>query len=257
MTLVLVRLAIFITVGGALWALSRRFPMAEYGPQPVQPVDRWFFVASLALAGTYDGLIAPGVEHIAVLLQTQLGWLREQLLSAGVWVQVALFMVVTDFLGYWMHRFMHSRLAWRVHAFHHSPTSLNWLSGMRGSPLHWVLLLTPATLMASVFLLTPTPWVFVLLAVTDALIQNLMHTNLRLPYARQLERFIITPRMHFVHHHSEPRYGDSNYGFNFAIWDHLFGTYLDADKVEQRGHLGDRENHSVPRMFLGLPVDRA
>lgn len=257
MPLVLLRLVTFLAVGGILWAFSRRFPMPAYGPQPVRPADRWFFLASLALAGAYDALIAPVMEDLAGVLQSQMSSLRQRLLDAGAWVQVAVFVVVTDFLGYWMHRFMHSRLAWPVHAFHHAPTTLNWLSGMRGSPLHWVLLLTPGTLMASLFLLTPTPWVFVALALSDALIQNLMHTNVRLPWARQLEWIFITPRMHFVHHHSEARYGDSNYGFNFAVWDHLFGTYLDADKVERPELLGDREPHSVSRMFVGLPVDRA
>ena len=40
-----------------------------------------------------------------------------------------------------------------------------------------------------------------------------------------LEYFLNTPSHHRVHHGSNPRYLDKNYGAVFIIWDRLFGTF--------------------------------
>lgn len=251
----LLRLGAFFAVGSALWFVSLRIPMQEYGPQPVASIDRWFFVISLLMAGAYGWIVAPVVLGLFDLVRPWIDPLRQWASKAHPAAQVLLFALATDFLSYWTHRFMHTRWAWDLHAFHHSAQSLNWFSGMRGSPLHYVLLLSPGTLMASVILVAHDPWLLVGLAVFDAITQNLMHTNIRLPLARHLEWIFITPRMHFVHHHRDPRYSSSNYGFNFAIWDHLFGTYIDADNVPDKGQLGLTQPPSLGRLFLGLSAE--
>jgi sterol desaturase/sphingolipid hydroxylase (fatty acid hydroxylase superfamily) len=52
------------------------------------------------------------------------------------------------------------------------------------------------------------------------------HSNLRLPSALEaaLSRVIITPSIHWVHHHRVKADTDSNYGTVFSFWDRLFGT---------------------------------
>jgi sterol desaturase/sphingolipid hydroxylase (fatty acid hydroxylase superfamily) len=42
---------------------------------------------------------------------------------------------------------------------------------------------------------------------------------------RVLRRVIVTPDMHRVHHSVHVREHNSNFGFNFSIWDRLFATY--------------------------------
>jgi hypothetical protein len=53
------------------------------------------------------------------------------------------------------------------------------------------------------------------------------HSNLRLPLGadRLLRHLFVTPDMHRVHHSIVPRETHSNFGFNLALWDRLFGTY--------------------------------
>jgi len=53
------------------------------------------------------------------------------------------------------------------------------------------------------------------------------HANLRLPQRldRVLRLVLVTPDMHRVHHSVVPRETNSNFGFNLAVWDRLFGTY--------------------------------
>jgi sterol desaturase/sphingolipid hydroxylase (fatty acid hydroxylase superfamily) len=52
------------------------------------------------------------------------------------------------------------------------------------------------------------------------------HSNLRLPAAleRPLALVIITPSIHWVHHHARQTDTDSNYGTIFSFWDRLFAT---------------------------------
>lgn len=225
--------------------------MKAYGPQKVEPFDRWFIVVTLALAGAVDELFEPLFSSVSAHLYHWAAPARQQIAGSSVTTQVMLYLVTTDFVGYWFHRFMHSSMLWRIHALHHSARSLNWFSGMRGSPLHMVVVLAPGTLMASLFLLTESRWAFVSLLLIEIGSQHVTHSNLQLPFARQLEWFLVTPRMHFVHHHREAKYGNSNYGFYFSIWDRVFGTYIDADDVPV-GPLGLSENYTKKSMFVGL-----
>lgn len=251
---VAVRLIAFMVVGVAVWALAQHFPMEEYGKQQVEPFDRWFLVIALALAGGVDEVFTPLLTALAGHFYQAAAGTRQEVASWSVGTQVLAYLIVTDFLGYWAHRLMHTAAVWRIHALHHSARSLNWFSGMRGSPLHMLLVLAPGVLVASVFLLTESRSAFFILLFIEMASQHLTHSNVRLPFARQLEWLLVTPRMHFIHHHREARYGNSNYGFYFSIWDHLFGTYIDADDVPDKGPLGLVENYTRTSLFLGLKL---
>lgn len=252
MSELLVRLAAFVLVGVLSWGLARRFPMRDYGPQHVEPFDRWFLLIALLLAAVVDEVFGPLLASSVDQLYRWAGSARQHVAAWSVPAQVVAYLVTTDFLGYWAHRFMHGRRLWRIHALHHSSRSLNWFSGMRGSPLHMVLVLAPGAMMASMFLLTQNRWAFFTLLFIEMASQHFTHSNVRVPFARQLEWLIVTPRMHFVHHHREAAYGNANYGFYFSVWDHLFGTYIDADTVPRLGELGIMEDYTLDSMFWGI-----
>lgn len=248
------RLIAFILIGAACWGLSLLFPMTEYGRQRIEFFDRWFLAVTLILAGAVDLVFGPLSQLLANDFYHWSQPARNYVANCSVPLQVALYLITTDFIGYWVHRFMHTEKVWRVHALHHSPRSLNWFSGMRGSPLHMILVLAPGTLTASLFLLASSRSAFIALLLIEIGSQHLTHSNLRLPFARQLEWLIVTPRMHFVHHHRDPEFGNSNFGFYFSIWDHLFGTYIDADDVPNKGTLGVREDYTKLSLFLGVKL---
>ena len=52
------------------------------------------------------------------------------------------------------------------------------------------------------------------------------HSNLRLPprFERALSFLIVTPSIHWVHHHAIRRDTDSNYASLLSVWDRLFGS---------------------------------
>ena len=58
------------------------------------------------------------------------------------------------------------------------------------------------------------------------------HANIKLPLGldRLLRLAIVTPDMHRIHHSTEVMETNSNYGFNFSIWDRVFRTYMDQPK---------------------------
>lgn len=250
----LLRLLAFIVLGVAVWALARRFPMEEYGAQPVEPFDRWFLAVALALAGIVDAIFGPSLTALANYLYQWAAPARQAVKGWSVTEQVLVYLIATDFLGYWAHRLMHTSAVWRIHAMHHSARTLNWFSGMRGTPMDMVFILVPGALMAPLFLLTESHTAFFILLFIQMASEHLTHSNLRLPFVRQLEWFLVTPRMHFIHHHRDMAYGNSNYGFYFSIWDHLFGTYIDSDDVPDKGPLGLMENYTMKSLFLGIKL---
>jgi sterol desaturase/sphingolipid hydroxylase (fatty acid hydroxylase superfamily) len=38
--------------------------------------------------------------------------------------RLAIYVVIADFGHYWVHRFLHTRYAWRMHQSHHAPTHM-------------------------------------------------------------------------------------------------------------------------------------
>lgn len=59
---------------------------------------------------------------------------RAAIYSQNLWLQFALALPLVDFVGYWRHRFMHSKFLWPFHAIHHSSKTLDWLSNERNHP---------------------------------------------------------------------------------------------------------------------------
>jgi sterol desaturase/sphingolipid hydroxylase (fatty acid hydroxylase superfamily) len=169
------------------------------------------------------------------------------------YVTLSAYLVTSDFGTYWAHRFLHMGPLWHAHAWHHSPRYLYFLSGTRAGPIHILGLIAPTTV---AFLFFPYPvaaWVASLHGAFQLANQHYLHSNLWVPFARQLEYVFITPRAHFVHHSQKRKYADSNYGFIFSVWDRMFGTYTDPDAVPSDEPLGLSYEISNWRAFWGLP----
>lgn len=63
------------------------------------------------------------------------------------------------------------------------------------------------------------------------------HGNVRLPapVERVVRWVLVTADLHRVHHSVVPRETHSNFGFDLAIWDRLFGTYVAQPTGGQQG----------------------
>jgi len=138
---------------------------------------------------------------------------------------LALDIVLLDVLIYWWHRANHEiPLLWRFHEVHHLDRFLDTTSALR---FHFGEVLLSALARAGVILLLGFPFASVLVFEVLVLFSAIFHhSNLRLPdgMERALSRVVITPSIHWVHHHARRADTDSNYGTIFSFWDPLFGT---------------------------------
>ena len=56
-----------------------------------------------------------------------------------LWLQAMLFLVLSDFMLYWLHRLFHGGAFWKYHAIHHSSEELDWISAARFHPINLIL----------------------------------------------------------------------------------------------------------------------
>ena len=139
---------------------------------------------------------------------------------------ILLAVVLLDLAIYLQHVMFHAvPVLWRLHRMHHADLDFDVTTGLRFHPVE-ILLSMAIKLMVVVALGAPAVAVLVFEVLLNATAM-FNHANLRLPERldRALRLVLVTPDMHRVHHSVVPRETNSNFGFNLAVWDRLFGTY--------------------------------
>jgi sterol desaturase/sphingolipid hydroxylase (fatty acid hydroxylase superfamily) len=166
---------------------------------------------------------------VIVRLDALGGFSRFQLLAGWpLWLQVTLFVVTHDFYIYWMHRWQHAnRFMWRLHEAHHSPRSVDWLSGSRSHCFE--ILINQTVEFAPIVLLGASPEVIPLKGAISAVWGMYIHSNLDVRTG-WLQWIVNGPEMHRWHH-AMGKGMRSNFSTKLAIWDWMFGTaYLPSDQ---------------------------
>ncbi len=68
----------------------------------------------------------------------------------------------------------------------------------------------------------------------------------------------MSPSLHWLHHSSNPKHYDCNFGAIFTFWDKLFSTYLDEtnlDDISEFGVINTEYNKHHPAFsYAVLPV---
>lgn len=209
-----------LLIGLELWL------MRHGGPVAYEPRDA---AASLVM-GLGNFLLGLGLGGPVLAAFT---WVhRFALFDIGFqwWAFPAIF-VADDFCYYWFHRLSHQhRIWWAAHVNHHSSQHYNFSTALRQTwtgtlALTWILWLPLA-------LLGFPPALIVFQMGLSLVYQFWIHTEAvgRLP--RALEWLFNTPSHHRVHHATNPRYLDANYGGILILWDRLFGSFVAEDAAE-------------------------
>ncbi|QUS39268.1 sterol desaturase family protein [Tardiphaga alba] len=143
--------------------------------------------------------------------------------------QVVLAVVIAEFGLYWSHRIAHENLfLWRFHALHHSVIRL-WV--VNTGRFHVIDTLIKVVLsQGPLYLLDAPLQVFLWVGAVTAITGLLTHCNVETRTAL-FDPVFATPKLHRWHHSKTLKEGNSNYGENVMIWDHVFGTYLNPDKA--------------------------
>lgn len=129
---------------------------------------------------------------------------------------------VADFTYYWMHRLEHEhRILWASHSVHHSSEDYNLTVSFRLSIVEglfeWIFLIP-------MILIGFSPFQAIVSLILVAQFQTWIHTE-RIGKLGWLDEIFNTPSVHRVHHGSNNKYLDKNYGGFLIIWDKLFGTF--------------------------------
>jgi len=146
-------------------------------------------------------------------------------------VSFLMYLVLFDFVDYWLHRGQH-RFGWwwQLHALHHSQRQMTMWTDNRNHLLDDVLRDSVFVLVALAVGVPPGQFVAVV-AVTQ-LVESLSHANVRLDFGRLGARLLVGPRFHRLHHaiglgHESAgpgSLGGHNFAVLFPLWDLLFGT---------------------------------
>lgn len=139
-----------------------------------------------------------------------------------VWAYIIAFVVI-DFAGYWVHRLDHKiNIFWNSHIVHHSSEEFNLACALRQSISVFfrlfAFLLIPAAILG-----VPVE-VIAIVAPIQLFAQFWYHTR-HIKKMGMLEKIIVTPSHHRVHHAINPEYIDKNLSQIFIIWDKIFGTF--------------------------------
>jgi len=141
------------------------------------------------------------------------------------WGGLLLDIVLLDLWIYWWHRVNHRLpLLWRFHKVHHLDQWLDVTSAVR---FHFGEVILSALVRGVVIVCLGMPLSSVILFETLVLLSaGFHHSNLRLPvkFEWALSQIIITPSIHWIHHHVTQQDTDSNYGALFSFWDRFFGS---------------------------------
>lgn len=171
-------------------------------------------------------------------------------------IQVLIFLVVMDFISYWVHRAFHSfPFLWKLHRVHHSTTELTVLSSFRTNFLDFLLHSLILGLLTGLLQVSDSVRMGVNLFFSFVCI--IQHLNIKIPYPEFLESILITPRNHLWHHSVEmhTRYGQ-NFGFLLVLWDKVFKTLYNPNNYDTKIGLSDSYEYSSSIERFIFPLDR-
>jgi sterol desaturase/sphingolipid hydroxylase (fatty acid hydroxylase superfamily) len=140
------------------------------------------------------------------------------------------YVVVLDFVGYWIHRGQHQfNWWWKLHSLHHAQQQMTVWSDNRNHMLDD--LIVDSLLVLAAQLIGVAPGQFIAFVAVTQLSESFQHGNLKIWFGTVGERLLVSPRFHRLHHaigigHESPSrvLGGHNFGVLLPWWDTLFKT---------------------------------
>lgn len=159
------------------------------------------------------------------------GWLVNHLAIVQVQNTILTYIIAfiaLDFAGYWVHRIDHEyNFFWNAHIIHHSSEDYNLACALRQSISTVFRIFVIFLLPAAVF---GVPAIVIAVVAPLHLFAQFWYHTQHIHKMGFLEKIIVTPSHHRVHHAINPEYLDKNYSQIFIIWDKLFGTFQEELK---------------------------
>lgn len=146
-----------------------------------------------------------------------------------VWLGLIL---ATDFVWYWYHRLGHEvNFFWAAHIVHHHSEEFNFTAAARITTFQ-------AIIRTGFWCVLPFvgfhPNMVITMLIVHGAYSFFTHTQL-IGKIKWLEYVFVTPSVHGVHHASDEKYLDKNYGDVFTLWDRFFGTFQEEEEKPKYG----------------------
>lgn len=147
------------------------------------------------------------------------------LVSLPAWAELVISFLLMDLAFYYWHLANHrAPFLWRFHNVHHIDPDLDVSTAFR---FHFgEIAFSSLFAVVQVSLIGISPWAFAIYQLVFQCEVLLQHSNLLMPIRleRLLNKIIVTPRMHGIHHSQVHRENNSNFGTVFPWWDRLHRT---------------------------------
>jgi sterol desaturase/sphingolipid hydroxylase (fatty acid hydroxylase superfamily) len=233
-----------------IFSLERLFRAASYPKSFSVSKRRWRLFNNMGISVINmllsPLLIIPLTAYISVQFSS---WRPEWMLHPAVFI---VDLILLDCFLYWWHRVNHKLpFLWRFHEVHHLDEFLDSTTALRfhfgevflSSMVRVVVIIALGIPIASVI-------IFEIILVVCSIFN---HSNLRLPSVleKALSKLIVTPSIHWVHHHAKRYDTDSNYSTIFSFWDRLFGSFSpNARQLTMAIGVEGKSDLSLPSLLL-------
>ena len=246
---------------------QHRSAVTDYKFVAFELSTRLLFTAPFISAASYAiykalHLVLPSVPGV---------WIANPL-ARGIAVSIA-GVVVMDFGFFVSHYLMHRlTVLWQFHELHHSAEVLTPITVYRVHPVEELVGgLVGAVVGAIVGVLYGSAFrretdILTIFGVNVIILgfflfgNTLRHSHIWLSYGPVMSRLFISPAQHQIHHSTDPKHWNKNFGYIFAIWD-LFCKTLYVPQHRETLQFGvpgcdAADFATVPRMYL-LPFKKA
>ena len=181
------------------------------------------------------------------------------------------FFLIDDLSRFGLHYALH-RIPplWEFHKFHHSAEALTPLTVTRTHPVEAILFtLRSAIIQGSViavflFLFGQQLSLLTILGVNIFVVlfhglgSNLRHSHISVSYPETIEKFLMSPAQHHLHHSSQKEHFDKNFGVALSIWDKMAGSFQYSSKQELTFGIGSETQEytrTIAHMYI-LPFKK-
>jgi sterol desaturase/sphingolipid hydroxylase (fatty acid hydroxylase superfamily) len=227
-----------IRLGFALGIFALMVSWEILSPRRKQPPDckhRWTINLGLAVFNmlivriTVGGLVYISAVHAS---EHSIGLLN--LVAIPSWLAIVVSVLCLDFAIYCQHILAHRWVwLWRLHQVHHSDLAFDASTAVRFHPLEIIISLLYKTL--CIYLIGANPTAVLLFEILLNGAATFNHGNVNLPASldKIIRTLLVTPDMHRIHHSTNPKEFNSNYGFCLSCWDKGCNTYTAEPKQPQ------------------------
>lgn len=227
------------------------FPASIYKHPAMLTDATYFFINQLCYAWLVlpfllsSGVIAEWTAQTLFNGFGEAGWYLEQ--GPALDLCLTFFLIVATDLGIFLSHVLQHKvpLLWEFHKVHHSAEIMTPITVYRMHPIDDIFAVSVSGLLTGLVLgtfsyLFDNPLTVVTVLRLNLFVfgfyiigYNLRHSHVWLDYGPRLKKVLVSPAQHQIHHSSDPRHFDKNFGFMFSFWDRMLGSLYVPETREQ------------------------